>query len=119
MTAVVLDQPEAVRLRPGDGAAPSVPAYAYPEAAARTLARAARYGTWRSRPPGTVLEFTDVRAGLARSIVASGFPVPVRPEPGRAGGRWRMAPHTRMSLAASARMSLPGTAPKWSSRMRL
>jgi acyl-CoA synthetase (NDP forming) len=48
-----------------------VPAYAYPEAAARALARAARYGTWRFRPPGTVPEFTDVRAGLARSIVAS------------------------------------------------
>ena len=71
VTAVVLDQPEAVRLLPGDGAAPSVPAYAYPEAAARALARAARYGTWRFRPPGTVPEFTDVRAGLARSIVAS------------------------------------------------
>ena len=71
VTAVVLDQPEAVRLLPGDGAAPSVPAYAYPEAATRALARAARDGTWRLRPSGTVLEFTDVRAGLARSIVAS------------------------------------------------
>jgi acyl-CoA synthetase (NDP forming)/GNAT superfamily N-acetyltransferase len=71
VAAVVLDQPEAVRLLPGDGAAPSVPAYAYPEAATRALARAARYGTWRLRPPGTVPEFTDVRAGLARSIVAS------------------------------------------------
>ena len=71
VTAVVLDQPEAVRLLPADGAAPSVPAYAYPEAATRALARAARYGTWRLRPPGAVPEFTDVRAGLARSIVAS------------------------------------------------
>jgi acyl-CoA synthetase (NDP forming)/GNAT superfamily N-acetyltransferase len=71
VTAVVLDQPEAVRLLPGDGAAPSVPAYGYPEAAARALARAARYGTWRSRPLGTVQEFTGVRAELARSIVAS------------------------------------------------
>ena len=71
VTAVVLDQPEAVRLLPGDGAAPSVPAYAYPEAATRALARAARYGTSRLRPSGTMPEFTDVRAGLARSIVAS------------------------------------------------
>jgi acyl-CoA synthetase (NDP forming)/GNAT superfamily N-acetyltransferase len=71
VTAVVLDQPEAVRLLPGDDAVRSVPAYAYPEAAARALARAARYGTWRSRPPGTVPEFTDVRAELARSIVTS------------------------------------------------
>jgi acyl-CoA synthetase (NDP forming) len=71
VTAVVLDQPEAVRLLPGDGAAPSVPAYAYPEAATGALARAARYGTSRLRPSGTMPEFTDVRAGLARSIVAS------------------------------------------------
>jgi len=69
VTAVVLDQPEAVRLLPGQG--PAVPAYAYPEAAARALARAARYGSWRSRPAGTVPEFTDVRAADARSIVES------------------------------------------------
>jgi acyl-CoA synthetase (NDP forming)/GNAT superfamily N-acetyltransferase len=69
VTAVVLDQPEAVRLLPGQDACPAVPAYAYPEAAARALARAARYGSWRSRPAGTVPEFTDVRAAEARSIV--------------------------------------------------
>jgi acyl-CoA synthetase (NDP forming)/GNAT superfamily N-acetyltransferase len=71
VTAVVMDQPEAVRLLPGDGAVPSVPAYAYPEAATRALARAARYGTWRSRPASTVPEFPDARAGVARSIVAA------------------------------------------------
>ena len=69
VAAVVLDQPEAIRLLPGEG--PAVPAYAYPEAAARALARAARYGSWRRRPPGTVPEFTDVRAAQARSIVDS------------------------------------------------
>ena len=71
VTAVVLDQPEAVQLLPGENACPAVPAYAYPEAAARALARAARYGSWRSRPAGTVPEFTDVRAADARSIVGS------------------------------------------------
>ena len=71
VTAVVLDQPEAVRLLPGEDARPAVPAYANPEAAARALARAARYGSWRSRPAGTVPEFTDVRAADARSIVDS------------------------------------------------
>ncbi len=71
VTAVVLDQPEAVRLLPGEDACPAVPAYAYPEAAARALARAAWYGSWRSRPAGTVPEFTDVRAADARSIVDS------------------------------------------------
>jgi acyl-CoA synthetase (NDP forming) len=69
VAAVVLDQPEAVRLLPGEALA--VPAYAYPEAAARALARAARYGSWRCRRPGTVPEFADVRAAQARSIVDS------------------------------------------------
>jgi acyl-CoA synthetase (NDP forming) len=48
-----------------------VPAYAYPESAARALARAARYGTWRSRPPSTVPEFADVQARQARTIIDS------------------------------------------------
>ena len=74
IAAVVLDQPEAVRLLRGDGDSPdrgTVPAYAYPEAAARALARAARYGAWRSRPSGTVPEFGDLRAADARAIVTS------------------------------------------------
>jgi acyl-CoA synthetase (NDP forming) len=69
VTAVVPDQPEAVRLLLGEDACLAVPAYAYPEAAVRALTRAARYGSWRSRPAGTVPEFTDVRATDARSIV--------------------------------------------------
>jgi acyl-CoA synthetase (NDP forming)/GNAT superfamily N-acetyltransferase len=68
--AVVLDQPEAVRMLPGD---PALPAYADPEAAARALARAARYGSWRARPPSTVPEVGDLREQDARSIVASFF----------------------------------------------
>ena len=72
VAVVVLDQSEAVRLlRDDDGAGPPVPAYAYPEAAARALARAARYGAWRSRPSGTMPEFGDLRGADARSIVTS------------------------------------------------
>ena len=67
--AVVLDQPEAIRLLRASEMA--VPAYAYPEAAARALARAARYGSWRSRPSGVMPEFGDLRAADARSIVTS------------------------------------------------
>ena len=70
VAAVVLDQPEAVQLLRGD-AGPAVPAYAYPEAAARALARAARYGSWRSRPAGTVPEIGDLRVADARAIVGS------------------------------------------------
>ena len=71
IAAVVLDQPESVRLLHGDGAAPAVPAYASPEAAARALARAARYGSWRSRPAGTVPGIEGLRAADARLIVDS------------------------------------------------
>ena len=71
VAAVVLDQPEAVRLLRGGGVGPAVPAYAYPEAAARALARAARYGSWRSKPAGTVPEIADLRVADARSIVGS------------------------------------------------
>ena len=65
----MLDQPEAVQLLRASEIA--VPAYAYPEAAARALARAARYGSWRSRPSGVMPEFGDLRAADARSIVDS------------------------------------------------
>jgi len=72
IAAVVLGQPEAVRLLPGDDAGgQSVPAYAYPEAAARALARAARYGAWRSRPAATVPELDNLRVTDAQSIIDS------------------------------------------------
>ena len=71
VAAVVLGQPEAIRLLPGDGTGPSVPAYAYPEAAARALARAARYGSWRSRPAGTVPDLANLRVADAQSIIDS------------------------------------------------
>jgi acyl-CoA synthetase (NDP forming) len=66
----VLDQAEAVRLRPGSPGGPGpVPAYAYPGSAARALAHAARYGAWRARVPGQVPEFGDLRADGARALV--------------------------------------------------
>ena len=67
--AVVLDQSEGVQLLRGSQTA--VPAYAYPEAAARALARAARYGSWRSQPVGSVPQFADLRVADARSVVRS------------------------------------------------
>jgi acyl-CoA synthetase (NDP forming)/GNAT superfamily N-acetyltransferase len=70
LAAVVLDQPETVRLLPAAGGS-AVPAYAYPEAAARAVGRAARYGSWRSRPAGTVPELPGIDAARARSLVGS------------------------------------------------
>jgi acyl-CoA synthetase (NDP forming) len=46
-----------------------VPSYPSPERAVRALARAVRYATWRSTPPGTGPEFTDVHLVEAREIV--------------------------------------------------
>jgi acyl-CoA synthetase (NDP forming)/GNAT superfamily N-acetyltransferase len=75
--AVVLHQPEAVRLLDSPGG--KIPTYGYPEAAAAALARAAKYGQWRSSPHGQVPRFPDlagpavaearalVRAFLAKS----------------------------------------------------
>jgi len=68
VAAVVLNQPESVRLidRPAGG---QVPAFGFPEAAAAALARAARYGTWRAGPRGQVPDFPDLKAVQARALV--------------------------------------------------
>ena len=71
LAAVVLDQAETVRLLPPTEGGTAVPAYAYPEAAARALGRAARYGAWRSRPAGTVPDLPGIDAARARSLVGS------------------------------------------------
>jgi acyl-CoA synthetase (NDP forming)/GNAT superfamily N-acetyltransferase len=72
LAAVVLNQPESVRLLPR-GAMPEedggqVPAYGYPEAAVTAVARAASYGAWRAEPRGHVPDFADIRAADARTL---------------------------------------------------
>jgi acyl-CoA synthetase (NDP forming) len=85
VAAVLLDQAEPVRLLPRRAANPEttgagtggthpdaagrLPAYGYPEAAARAVARAARYGAWRAQPPGRVPDLPDLRTGAARTLV--------------------------------------------------
>ena len=74
LAAVLLDQPDAVQLLPPPENGPDglgVPAYAYPESAARALGRAARYGSWRSRPAGTVPEIGGIGTAGARALIAS------------------------------------------------
>jgi len=60
-----------------DGAPPdlrsddlTIPAFYFPEDAARALSRAARYGVWRETPEGTIPSFDDVRAEEAAAIIA-------------------------------------------------
>ena len=70
LAATVMDQVEAVRLLPGPGEDdPAVPAYAYPESAARALGHAARYGTWQATPPGRVPDLDGLRQDRARELV--------------------------------------------------
>ncbi len=72
IAATVMDQVEAVRLLPGPGEDdPAVPAYAYPESAARALAHAVRYGMWRALPPGRVPDLDGLRPDRARELVTS------------------------------------------------
>jgi acetyl coenzyme A synthetase (ADP forming)-like protein len=48
-----------------------IPSYAFPEAAALALSRAARYGRWLECPSGTVPELPDVQLARARNVVDS------------------------------------------------
>jgi acyl-CoA synthetase (NDP forming)/GNAT superfamily N-acetyltransferase len=98
LAAAVLDQTQAVRLLPAPRppapgppgppglpglpglhgqetavapALPGIPAYAYPESAARALGHAARYHAWRIRQQGRVPELAGVRADDARAQVSA------------------------------------------------
>ncbi len=71
VAAVILDQPDAVRVLPGHAGGPDVPCYAYPESAARALGRAAKYGAWRSRPAGTIPEIDGLLVAEARALIGS------------------------------------------------
>jgi acyl-CoA synthetase (NDP forming)/GNAT superfamily N-acetyltransferase len=68
IAAVVMDQVEAVRMLTGPGGL-AVPAYAYPESAARALGYAAHYGMWRAAPPGTSPKLDGLREDQARQLV--------------------------------------------------
>ena len=68
VVAVLLDQAESVRL---PARRPPLPAYAYPEAAARALGHAARYGAWRNRGDSHVPALSGVRTQAARELTAA------------------------------------------------
>jgi acetyl coenzyme A synthetase (ADP forming)-like protein len=48
-----------------------LPAYAYPEEAARALGKAAAHGVWRASPPGGVPAFDGLRGDEAAALIAS------------------------------------------------
>lgn len=61
------DDRAAVRADPPAG---DPPVYDYPEAAARALGHAVRYGRWRSRPEGTVPHHPDTHPAHAAAVLA-------------------------------------------------
>ena len=73
VAAAVMDQAEVVRLLSSTGEdSPDVPAYAYPESAARALGHAARYGMWLATPQGQVPDLKGLRQAQAKEL-AVGF----------------------------------------------
>jgi acyl-CoA synthetase (NDP forming) len=111
LALVVLDQPEAVRLVARGAAAADpgaaqerIPAYAYPESAARALAQAVRYGRWRGRPPAGTEDLPGLRRDDARRLV-TGFLAQLP------GGGWLPPAATRDLLACYgiAVIGEPGT----------
>ena len=69
-----------------------VPAYAFPENAARALAKVAQYAEWRAQPPGLLWTFEDIKADDARAICRQAL--------ARRGAGWLMDEETRGVLGA-------------------
>ena len=88
--ACFLDPDGRVDLVHADGTS-RVPSFAYPEAAAVALDRAARLGEWRRRPEGTVPALPGIDHARARAIVA-------RELAGRPDGIWLTAAVARELL---------------------
>ena len=106
----MLEQAETVRLlrrdgsgQDGDGSpalpgggrpngTAAVPAYAYPEDAARALGHAVRYQIWRSRRRGSLPDFGGIRLAEARALIS-------RFLSGRPAGGWLPASQAAELLA--------------------
>ena len=50
-----------------------IPAFDFPEDAARALSHAVRYAHWRARPKGSVVQPADCRPDEAAAIIAEGL----------------------------------------------
>ncbi len=68
-----------------------VPAYAFPENAARALGKVAAYASWRAQPPGLLWTFEDIRADDARAVCREAL--------ASRGEGWLGADETRAVLA--------------------
>ncbi len=99
--------PQALRGGEGDtseSVSGTIPAYRFPEDAARALARAVRYADWLRRPPGSIPELVDVDAELARRIIGGAHQRNAEwltPDEGRALLHAAGIPLARQSVAAT------------------
>ncbi len=92
-----------------------IPSYAFPEAAARTLARAVKYGIWRGTPAGKVPTLTGIDSARARSVIdqalADGGAAPGVAAPGaETAERW-LAPDALAQLLAAYGIRSAGARP--------
>jgi acetyl coenzyme A synthetase (ADP forming)-like protein len=78
----------------------SIPAYAFPEAAARVLGKVAEYADWRAQPSGMLLEYDDVDVQTARDICHLAL--------GKRGAGWLSTEETRQLLSAMGLPVAPG-----------
>jgi acetyl coenzyme A synthetase (ADP forming)-like protein len=76
-----------------------VPAYAFPENAARALGKVSAYAAWRAQPPALYWSFDDIRAGDARELCRSVLDA--------RGSSWLTAEETRRVLNAFGLPLLP------------
>jgi len=74
--------------RQPDDAGSRLPTYRFPEDAARALARAATYGSWRERPEGRVPELAGLRRDEAAALLAAALAEGGSTEAGEPPPRW-------------------------------
>jgi acyl-CoA synthetase (NDP forming) len=77
-----------------------VPCYAFPEAAARVLGKAAAYAEWRARPLGMVPDFADMDVPSARALCKASLT--------KRGSGWLSTEETRLVLQAVRLPLVPG-----------
>ncbi|MFI5179253.1 MAG: GNAT family N-acetyltransferase [Vicinamibacterales bacterium] len=78
-----------------------IPAYSFPENAARALAKVATYADWRAQPPGLLWSFEDIRVDDARAVCRASLQA--------RGDGWLSADDTRSVLGAFGLPMAAGT----------
>jgi acetyl coenzyme A synthetase (ADP forming)-like protein len=78
----------------------NLPCYAFPEAAARVLGKAAAYAEWRAQPLGDIPELTDIDPEVARFLCKEAL--------AKRGAGWLTAEETRQVLHAMRLPLAPG-----------